>query len=210
VGDVSILKLTSFAIEPRDADRLFDAALDKASSLIIDLRGNPGGFVKTLEHVASRLFDQELKIADVKGRRAMKPLTAKKRKNPFAGKVVLLVDANSASASEVLARVMQLEGRGTVIGDRSAGSVMQGVRAAGALEGLEGFILFEVSVTNADLIMKDGKSLEHVGVTPDELMLPAAADLAAGRDPVLARAVALLGGTLDPAAAGKLFPVQWK
>lgn len=74
----------------------------------------------------------------------------------------------------------------------------------------EGFLPFEVSVTNADLVMKDGKSLEHVRVVPDELLLPTAADLAAGRDPVLARAVALLGGTLDPAAAGKLFPVEWK
>lgn len=69
---------------------------------------------------------------------------------------------------------------------------------------------FEVSVTNADLIMKDGKSLEHVGVVPDELLLPTAADLAAERDPVLARAVAVLGGALDPAAAGKLFPIEWK
>jgi len=58
--------------------------------------------------------------------------------------------------------------------------------------------------------MKDGKSLEHVGVVPDELLLPTAADLAAGRDPVLARAITLLGGSLDAAAAGKLFPVEWK
>ena len=210
VGDISILRLASFGVEPRDVDRLFDVAVNGAASLVIDLRGNPGGYVKTLEHVASRLFDQDIKIADVKGRRAMKPLAAKKRKNAFSGKVVLLVDANSASASEVLARLAQLEGRGTVIGDRSAGSVMQGVRAPGVLEGLEGFILFEVSVTNADLIMKDGKSLEHVGVTPDELLVPTAADLAAGRDPVLARAVAVLGGTLDPAAAGRMFPLQWK
>jgi len=43
-----------------------------------------------------------------------------------------------------------------------------------------------------------------VGVTPDELLLPTQADLAAGRDPVLARAVTMLGGTLDSVAAAKL------
>ena len=87
---------------------------------------------------------------------------------------------------------------------------MQSVTAAGALEGVEGFIPFEVSVTNADLIMKDGKSLEHVGVTPDEVILPTGADMAAGRDPVLARAVTILGGTLGPVSAGQVFPVIWK
>ena len=40
--------------------------------------------------------------------------------------------------------------------------------------------------------------------------IPAPADLGEGRDPVLARAVELLGGTLDPLAAGKLFPTEWK
>jgi len=46
--------------------------------------------------------------------------------------------------------------------------------------------------------------LEKIGVTPDELVLPTGADLAADRDPALARAVALAGGTLTPEQAGKL------
>lgn len=210
VGEVAIWKLAGFTFEPQQVDRIFDSVTKGATSLVIDMRGNGGGIVKTLEQIAGRLFEQDVKLADLKGRKSMKGVTAKKRKNAFTGRVVALVDADSASAAEVLARVLQLEGRGVVIGDRSAGSVMQGLRMGGVLEGVEGFIPFEFSVTNADLIMKDGKSLEHVGVTPDELLLPTAADLAAGRDPVLSRAVALAGGTLDPAASGKLFPVQWK
>ena len=70
-------------------------------------------------------------------------------------------------------------------------------------------VLFGVSVSNADLIMKDGASLEHVGVTPDEVVLPTPADIAAGRDVVLARAAQLLGVTLSPEDAGKLFPMKW-
>jgi C-terminal processing protease CtpA/Prc len=210
IGEIAVWKLAGFSFEPGQVNEVFDTVTKGASSLVLDMRGNPGGLVKTLQEVAARLFDQDLKIADLKGRKSMKAVTTKKRKNPFTGKVVVLIDANSASAAELLARVVQLEKRGVVIGDRSAGSVMQGVRAGALLEGVEGFIPFEVSVTNADMIMKDGMSLEHVGVSPDELLLPTAADLAAGMDPVLARAVAVLGGTLDPRQAGQMFPVDWK
>ncbi|HKO60647.1 MAG TPA: hypothetical protein VJV03_05765 [Pyrinomonadaceae bacterium] len=58
--------------------------------------------------------------------------------------------------------------------------------------------------------MTDGKSLERVGVVPDELMIPSGADLAAQRDPVLSHAANLAGINLDPAKAGALFPKEWK
>jgi hypothetical protein len=67
-----------------------------------------------------------------------------------------------------------------------------------------------VSVNDADLVMADGKFREGLGVSPDELLLPTAEDLRAQKDPVLARAVAVAGGSLDPAEAGKLFPFKWK
>jgi len=76
--------------------------------------------------------------------------------------------------------------------------------------GLETVVLYGVSVTDADLIMSDGKSLEGVGMAPDEILLPTAEDIRSQKDSVLSRAVAMAGGTLDPAEAGKLFPFKWK
>jgi len=57
--------------------------------------------------------------------------------------------------------------------------------------------------------MTDGKSLEHVGVTPDELLLLTEVDLAAGRDPVLAGAVELAGARISSEAAANSFQFQW-
>lgn len=76
--------------------------------------------------------------------------------------------------------------------------------------GVNTLIFYGASITDADVIMSDGKSLEHVGVMPDTLMVATAEDMAAGRDPVLAHAVELLGFKLDPEKAGSFFPVEWK
>jgi hypothetical protein len=57
--------------------------------------------------------------------------------------------------------------------------------------------------------MADGKSLEGVGITPDESLLPTAVDLAAKRDPALSRAASLVGVELPSDKAGKMFPVEW-
>ncbi len=63
---------------------------------------------------------------------------------------------------------------------------------------------------HAFLVMPDGSTLEGIGVTPDDILLPSADDLASARDPVLARAITELGGTLDSTQAGKLFPRSWE
>jgi carboxyl-terminal processing protease len=210
VGDVGVWKFESFVIDPGTIDKLMDTVTKGATSLVIDLRGNGGGYIATLQRVVSKLFDSNVTIATVKGRKSSKPMAATARKPVFSGKLVVIIDSQSASSSELLARTVQLEGRGKVVGDQSAGAVMQAEGFQDVMEGLEGLIPYGASITNADLIMKDGKSLERTGVTPDERVLITGEDLAAGRDPVLARAIALAGGSIDPPAAGKLFPVRWK
>jgi C-terminal processing protease CtpA/Prc len=64
---------------------------------------------------------------------------------------------------------------------------------------------FGASITIADLIMTDGKSLEKIGVTPDMVILPTAVDLASKRDVVLAKALEDAGVTATPEEAFNIF-----
>jgi C-terminal processing protease CtpA/Prc len=205
-----IWKMPTFGFDPDQVDTLMGDQIKGSSALILDLRGNGGGLVVTLERLVSYFFDREVKLGDLKGRKEMKPQVARKRGGkPYEGKVVVLIDSKSGSASEVFARVMQLEKRGVVLGDRSSGAVMRS-RYYGSEMGVNTKLFYGVSITDADLIMADGKSLEYTGVTPDEVIIPTAEDLANRRDPVLARAAAILGMQLDPAKAGAMFPIEWQ
>ncbi|HYP27237.1 MAG TPA: S41 family peptidase [Blastocatellia bacterium] len=207
--DLFIWKMPQFDLSDGDVDEMMDKAR-KHKALILDLRGNGGGYETTLKRLVGNFFGQEVKIADRKGRKEIKPIIAKPRASSyFEGDLIVLVDSQSGSAAEVFARVIQLEKRGIVLGDRTAGAVMLSKRYSYE-SGVDIVAYYGASITEFDLIMKDGKSLEHVGVKPDELLLPSAAALAAKRDPVLSRAAALAGVTLDPAEAGALFPVEWK
>jgi C-terminal processing protease CtpA/Prc len=207
-GDVMIWKMPEFLLTDTEVDHMFGIAR-KHKALILDLRGNPGGAALTLEHMLGNVFDHDVKIADRVGRKQLKPAIAKTRgASAYSGKLVVLIDSGSASAAELFPRVIQLEHRGIVLGDRTMGAVMEAL-GYGNSQGTDTIIFYSFSITDADLIMKDGKSLEHVGVTPDEVIIPTAQDLSTGRDPALSRAAELAGVTIEPAAAGKMFPFEW-
>jgi C-terminal processing protease CtpA/Prc len=206
--DLMIWKMPQFDLEPRGVDDLMNKAR-KHKALVLDLRGNPGGAEETLKTLLGYFVGSNVKIGDAKRRKETKPILVKGRDDQFKGKLVVLIDSQSASSSELFARVVQLEKAGTVIGDRSQGAVMR-ARGYNFQMGADIVVFYGASITDADLVMTDGKSLERSGVTPDELLLPTAADLAAKRDPVLSRAATLAGVKLDPEKAGSLFPIEWR
>ncbi|HAF24159.1 MAG TPA: hypothetical protein DCK93_14835 [Blastocatellia bacterium] len=207
-SELLIWKMPHFDLTKDGVDGMVDKAKNH-KALILDLRGNGGGAEETLLRLIGNLSDHDVTVGEVKRRKETKPLIAKTRGAAgFKGQLVILVDSDSASASEVLARVMQLEKRGTVLGDHTAGKVMRS-RAHVHQMGVDTVVMYAASVTDADVIMSDGKSLEQVGVTPDETSLPTAENLRARQDPVLSRAAAILGVKLDPVEAGKLFPFKW-
>jgi C-terminal processing protease CtpA/Prc len=207
-GDqLMVLKVPQFAFSITEVESMIDKAR-RYPVLVVDLRGNPGGSVDSLKYLVGGVFDREVKIADRVGRKEGKPEVAKAGHHPFTGKLVVLVDARSASASELFARIIQIEKRGIVVGDHSSGSVMESKRYS-ENTGMVTSVFYGVSITEWDLVMSDGKSLEHTGVTPDEIVLPSPKDLAAGSDPALTRAAELLGVKVSPVEAGKLFPYEW-
>lgn len=208
IGDSMIWKMPAFLSQQNDLRHLIGLAR-RHKALILDLRGNTGGTSDVLEELVGSVIDREVQIAERSGRHPMKPLKASRTGSVFDGDLIVLVDSRTASAAEVFARTMQLNHRATVIGDRTAGGVMEAIHVP-LQQGTNIMLLqYGVSITTADLVMPDGRSLEHSGVTPDEMVLPNAEDLAAERDPVLSYAAQKLGVKLDPAAAGALFPFEW-
>lgn len=207
-GDVFIWKMPEFDLSENKVDEMMSKVSNR-KALILDLRGNGGGAETTLLRLLSHFSDKDLTVGELKRRKEAKPLIAKKRGDkPFAGQLVVLVDSESGSSAEVFARVIQLEKRGTVIGDQTAGAVMRS-RFYDHQLGVDIVVPYGASITDANLMMTDGKSLEGTGVTPDDLRLPSPSDLAKKWDPVLAHAASLVGLKLEPEKAGALFPVLW-
>ena len=207
-NDVTIWKMPSFYLDEYALAEKF-GRLKKRKTLILDLRGNSRGLLETLPHFAGYFFDSNIKLAERRGRKDLKPIVAKsKKENAFKGELIVLIDGESASAAEIFARTVQLQKRGTVIGDRSSGSVMEG-KLYQLRVGLMSTLQVAIGATSVDVIMPDGTRLERVGVVPDKLLLPTAQDMSASHDPVLAYAASLAGIELDPKKAGALFPSEW-
>jgi C-terminal processing protease CtpA/Prc len=205
IPGVLLVRMPSFMLTASDVKRQFRDMFD-GDALILDLRGDHGGYADALSEFLGELFRDDLKLATRQARGHGNDWMIKGTgKNAYAGRVLVLVDAQSASASELFARAMQLTDRGTVIGDQTEGAVMEALRKIQSVPNGENEIEYATSVTVSDLVMSDGGRLEKTGVTPDFVVLPSAEDMHDGRDPALAQALKFVGHPMDAAAAGKLY-----
>ena len=162
-------------------------------ALVIDLRGNPGGLVGMVMGLSGWLVGDRgaalgvMKTRDAELRFVVNPRASKDR---FNGPIVVLVDALSASTSELFAAGLQELGRASVVGTTSAGMSLPSI-----IETLpDGDLLQFVT---ADLHTPAGARLEAAGVTPDIVVPLNEAALLAGTDPQLDAALSHLLTTLE-------------
>lgn len=202
-------KLETFSVDKKYIDKMMKEASGH-NKFILDLRGNSGGYVKIEEYLIGHFFDRDVRIGNFVMREKATELIAKTQKGKvFGGEFVVLIDSDSASASEVFARVIQLEKRGKIVGDVSAGAVMTSnfitMSNVRGVPDSQTVSLFGLNITVADLIMRDGKRLENAGVIPDFPVGPTGKALFEKTDPVLAYSATLLGAKLTPEDAGKFY-----
>ncbi len=205
---LAIWKLPSFDLSMQSLHEVLTKVMGERN-LTIDLRGNDGGYVTMLSNLLGYFVWTNTDICTLRGRNGDKILTARPAGVVFQGNISVLIDRQSTSAAEVLARTLQLWHRGRVLGDTSAGMVRKAdffPRKMGATN----TISYGSFITTATVTMPDGSTLDGTGVTPDEIVLPTSEDLRCGRDPVLARALQLAGVKANSATAGRLFPGQQK
>ncbi len=111
------LRIPAFELSAEQVD-LVIGKMRKHKGVVLDLRGNPGGFTETLDRLVGGMFENDLKIYDRVRRDSTKSISVNGRHHDaFTGRLVVLVDSGSASASELFARILQLEKRAFIMGD---------------------------------------------------------------------------------------------
>lgn len=161
--------------------------LEKASGLILDMRGNGGGFLDISVDILSELIKGEKTAAIIKKRDSTKNEIVKTNGNGRISDIplVVLVDKGSASASEIVAGAVQDYKRGVIIGEKTFGK--------GSVQELD--ILANGSslrMTIAKWFTPLDRSIDEIGITPDREIKMTEEDFKQNRDPQLDEAVKYL------------------
>lgn len=185
---VYVIELYSFSANSAD---LFRAALrdfiqSGSNKLVLDLRGNPGGYLEAAVQMASYFLPagDVIVTEDYKGKQD-NVYHRSLGYNVFAGKnlkMVVLIDQGSASASEILSGALQQQGVAKLVGTRSfgKGSVQQLMDLGGGAQ---------LKITVARWLTPNGSSISDGGLTPDINATTTVDDVKAKKDPQMDAAV---------------------
>lgn len=189
-GDVFIVRLYSFSATSPD---LFRNALREfiesgKHKLIIDLRGNPGGYLEAAQDMASWFLPAGKIIVKEDFRNEEDTqIFRSKGYNIFneALRLVILIDGGSASASEILAGALHDHGVATLVGTQSfgKGSVQELISLTSDTS---------LKVTIAKWLTPDGLSISHKGLTPDVVVKLDEVEFKKGNDNQLNKALEIL------------------
>lgn len=163
---IGYIKLDKFA-EASSAE--MDEALWKLwnqgmQSLVLDLRGNPGGLLTTAIELSDKFLPGGT-IVSTRGRTAEdNSQEVAHRPKTWKTPLVVLVDGNSASASEIFAAAIQENNRGVIVGRKSFGKGT--VQTHFPLQTIAG----NLKITTARFYSPKGRVMAHAGVTPDVLI----------------------------------------
>lgn len=122
--DIGYIKISRFAATTLDE---YHEAMNKLKkqglkNLILDLRGNPGGYLKAAIMLADEYLEKDKLVVYTQGRARPKDIFKATTTGDFEhGKLVVLVDEGSASASEIVSGAIQDHDRGMIVGRRSFG-----------------------------------------------------------------------------------------
>mgnify|MGYP002344253180 FL=1 len=199
---IAYLKLVCFQ---KTTSRDLDAALwqlhrQGMRSLVMDLRGNPGGLLVTAVDVVDKFVNRGV-IVSTRGRNAQEDFTYSAREEgTWHVPLVVLIDQDSASAAEIFAGAIRDHQRAPVIGVRSYGK--------GSVQGIFPLSVSSsgVRLTTARFYSPSGKPYNRVGVEPDisvrqaakPLAMPVSMALNQGGDPVLSAAVQQAAAQVGP------------
>jgi len=209
--DTAVLRIYTFSAgyDRENIENLITEASKKAKYLILDLRSNGGGAVNNLNHLLSLLLPDETAYGVFVTRRVAeeyakekpsgpmtpeamaewaprKTKTRKLKTPPFAGKMAVLINRGSASASEIAAAALKENADAKVIGTQSAGAVLSSVFQKIA----EGFSL---QIPVSDYITIKGTRLEAHPIKPDVEVTAVRKELT-DPDPVIIKAIESLRG----------------
>jgi len=195
IGYIQLREFNSHAAEQMQ-EAIEALTKENVQAFVLDLRGNPGGLLRTSIDIARMWMDTGAIVSTV-DRNGKSQEIRTNRAAMTKLPVVVLVDGNSASASEILAGALKDNQRGVVMGTQTFGKAL--VQSVFALSDGSG-----LAVTIAHYYTPNGTDISHKGVTPDvkvdisdDQKKQLATDpklIGTAQDPFYAKAVSILAG----------------